>query len=267
MIYLYDEPRAKTLDINLLGEYIKEKLPSRAVEIRPEIFSFALENLPQEQRKKAIGELAEKLARAKVRSESKLEVDFAPLKGEIDFERRRLEGEARSVFGLLYDGFRLMEIIRRLIPQSERTLKNLHIVFTNQLIGTWDEASNRYHARATVYGFPSIISTSGLVEGPAKPKEYYFIKQQAALLGQEELALAEFKEKHQAEFIDYDDPRLNEVLKGYLVQAIVYQATGEAFCQDPDCRLYNAHWQSELIQAQLGGKYEFCPYHEGMLKK
>jgi len=235
MIYLYDEPMAKTLDITRLREYIKEKLPATGVEVRPEIFSFALENLPQEQREKVIGELAKKLARAKardkplnesIRCKPEPEVDFVPLKGEIDFERRRLEGKASSVFGLLYDGFRLMEIIRGLIPQSERTLKNLHIVFTNQLIATWDEASNRYHARASVYGFPSIISTSGLVEGPAKPKEYYLIKQQAALLDQEELALAEFKEKHQAEFIDYDDPRLNEVLKGYLMQAIVYQAVG-----------------------------------------
>ncbi|KKK54618.1 hypothetical protein LCGC14_3082920, partial [marine sediment metagenome] len=25
-----------------------------------------------------------------------------------------------------------------------------------------------------VYGWPSIISTTGIVEGPAKPREYYF---------------------------------------------------------------------------------------------
>ncbi|HEY4705069.1 MAG TPA: DUF6775 family putative metallopeptidase, partial [Thermoplasmata archaeon] len=23
------------------------------------------------------------------------------------------------------------------------------------------------------------------------------------------------------------------------------------FCEDPDCRLFNAHWQAELIRAQV----------------
>jgi hypothetical protein len=51
------------------------------------------------------------------------------------------------------------------------------------------------------------------------------------------------------------------VLKGYVLQAVFYQATGEAFCDDPDCRLFNAHWQEEVLRAQRDVPYDLCPRH------
>ncbi|MFC1991372.1 DUF6775 family putative metallopeptidase [Chloroflexota bacterium] len=35
--------------------------------------------------------------------------------------------------------------------------------------------------------------------------------------------------------------------------------------EDKGCRLYNAHWQQELIFAQLESGYDFCEHHSSVL--
>ncbi len=120
----------------------------------------------------------------------------------------------------------------------------------------------RYHARTSVYGFPSIISTTGLVEAPAKAREYYLLKQQYEMVGKDIQAV---KEQFTGTFIDYEDERLTEVIKGYAMQAVFYALSGDPFCEDRGCRLFNAHWQAELIFAQLDSGYEFCPRHGDIL--
>ena len=151
-----------------------------------------------------------------------------------------------------------------ILPREARTLKSVHIIFTNRLFSTWDDGNKRYHVRTSLYGIPSVISTSGLVEAPAKPREYYLLKQQYDRLGKGSI---ELNEKFRGRFIDYEDKRLTEVAKGYVMQAIFYYLTGEPFCEDKGCRLYNAHWQDELIFAQLESEYEFCPRHTRLLKE
>jgi len=74
------------------------------------------------------------------------------------------------------------------------------------------------------------------------------------------------KERFKGDFIDYEDERLTEVVKGYVMQAVFYSLTSDPFCDDRGCRLYNAHWQEELIFAQLESGYEFCPRHTGLLQ-
>src|SRR5207247_8827695 len=59
------------------------------------------------------------------------------------------------------------------------------------------------------------------------------------------------KEPFKGQFIYYDDPHLTEVAKGYALQAAMYHVTKEAFCEDPECRLFNAHWQAEVLRAQI----------------
>jgi hypothetical protein len=113
-----------------------------------------------------------------------------------------------------------------------------------------------------LYGLPSVISTTGLVEAPAKPREFYLLKQQYEMVGKD---LLELKEKFKQGFIDYEDERLTEVIKGYAMQAVFYSLIGDPFCEDKACRLYNAHWQEELIFAQLESQYEFCAHHAGIL--
>jgi hypothetical protein len=128
------------------------------------------------------------------------------------------------------------------------------------MVATWDRNDRRYHARASIYSFPCIISTTGLVEAPAKPREYYLKRQMG--INSETL-----KEEFRGRYLDYEDERLTEVIKGYVMQAFFFHLTGSPFCDDKNCRLFNAHWQEELIQAQLKRGSEFCKVHEEMIDR
>ncbi|MCY4490266.1 MAG: hypothetical protein OXC46_02250, partial [Thaumarchaeota archaeon] len=60
--------------------------------------------------------------------------------------------------------------------------------------------------------------------------------------------------------------RLAEIIQGYIMQAIFYYESMEAFCSDVNCRLYNAHWQKDLLHSQLEvGK--LCKKHQDMLSQ
>ena len=264
-VYLYEEPTAPTLDLLHLSRYVEEILPNLQVEARESFLKAHLPPSPQQE--ETLSRLAERFAGAKVRNPTRREEHFVPLPGEIAYERRRLVNPQTKAWGILYDGFEFMDILQELLPKEERTLSHIHIAFTNQLFGTWSEDDRRYHARVIICGFPSLISTSGIVEAPAKPKSYYFLKRQYAALGMQNAPEASLDSQFRGRFIEYGDQRLTEVMKGYVMQAILYNLWGEPFCEDKGCRLYNAHWQEEVIQAQLESKYEFCPSHQRKLEQ
>ena len=98
------------------------------------------------------------------------------------------------------------------------------------------------------------------MEAPAKPREFYLKKN----LG---IDLITLKKEFAGRFIDYNDPRTTEIIKGYVMQALFYQLAGNPFCEDSNCRLYNGHWQEEVIHAQMGEDYEFCERHEELLAR
>ena len=238
-----------------VAEYLTEKLGNVPVEIRGNPFTPLIDE--------AQG-YARKLASIKVQDTSRnIALDQEPLYGELSYERRRILGKTRA-FGVLYDGFQLQRIFAELIVPKERSLGIINVFLTNRLFATWDEANGRYHARTSVYGFPSVISTTGIVEAPAKPREYYLLRQQCEMLGKDPL---ELKERFKGRFIDYKDERLTEVIKGYIMQAAFYCLMDDPFCTDKGCRLFNAHWQEELIFAQLESGYEFCQRHTELLEK
>jgi hypothetical protein len=252
-VLLYDEGAAEELNIEEVAEYLGEKLETAYVKVRGNPFAFWPEKSP---------DYAKKLASIKVQDASrKMTPEQEPLYGEIQYEKRRILGKTRA-FGVLYDGFHLQRVFSELIAREERAFGFVHVFFTNRLFATWEEGDRRYHARTSLYGLPSVISTTGLVEAPAKPREFYLLKQQYEMLGKD---LLELKEKFKQGFIDYEDERLTEVIKGYAMQAVFYSLTGDPFCKDKACRLYNAHWQEELIFAQLESQYEFCAHHAGIL--
>jgi len=56
-------------------------------------------------------------------------------------------------------------------------------------------------------------------------------------------------------------------MKGYVTQTVFYSLTGNPFCEDKDCLLYNAHWQEGAIFVQLESGYEFCKRHTNFLRK
>lgn len=255
-IHLYYDPSVKNLKLSEISLYLKEKLGQVSIDMRGAFITVSGELLDG---------FSKRLAGAKVRDLGNPNVEFEPLYGEIEYEKMILKEPSRRSFGILYDGFRLQAILRDLIPPEEVGPDHFHIVFTNRLFGTWDENDRRYHARVGVYGFPSIISTTGIVEAPAKPKEFYLLKQQYVALGKTDVPLESLK-KFRGRFIDYGDERLTEVMKGYVMQAIFFHLTLEPFCSDKRCRLYNAHWQEEVLEAQLKPP-EFCEKHERMLEE
>ena len=251
-VYLYGEPAAPALDLPRIKAHLEALLPLN-VHLRDGFFSFW--------GKDRVEELALGWARAKVRNPMKQ--DFpSPLPGEVGFEERRLLNPCPP-FGLVYDGLLIRDLCQRLLPRREGGLSHIHVIFTNQLLGTWGEG--RYHIRTGVFGFPSLLSTTGAVEGPARPREYYVLKQQFAALGMEDAAAVKLQEEFRQRALVHDDPRLTQVLQGQVLQALFYHLTGEAFCPERTCTLYNAHWQEEMLQAQLDG--ELCPHHREELRR
>jgi hypothetical protein len=149
----------------------------------------------------------------------------------------------------------------------------IHVIFTSRLFGTFETSgslnilpldhyprSQRYHARVILTGLPSLISTSGIVEAPARPKEYYWLKAGFIQGGKD---VKELDLIYKGRFIEYDDPRITSVLGPYVLQAIFYELTGNPFCDNPSCSLYNSHWQEEVLKAQLEGK--LCEEHRDII--
>lgn len=178
-----------------------------------------------------------------------------------DFEKK-LQNTKIKNYGIenFYDGFKLTNIFASFMNKKELNFENCNIIFTSLLFGTFGE--NRYHARTSIYSLPSLISSSGIVEAPAKPRDYY-IKKQSYLFAK--LPIAEVENEFKEKFISYNDKRLTEVVKGYVLQAIFFNLTFNPFCTEKNCRLFNAHWQEDMINAQLNGK--LCKRHKGILKR
>lgn len=209
---------------------------------------------------------AQRVAGAKVRnlnSQLSKEGAISPLPAEIEFEKNLILSKSKAI-GILYDAFLLNALLRDLLPEKERSMNEIHLLFMNRLFGTFDENDLRYHARVILCSFPSMISIPGLIEAPAKPREYYVLRQYLSSVGLNDIE--RLKEKFKGRFIDYGSPHITETLKGYVLQAVVYHLTGEAFCQNRNCRLFNAHWQEEVINAQLQGD-RFCHHHRRLLER
>lgn len=162
----------------------------------------------------------------------------------------------------LYEGVELQKIISELIPDNENRMDTLNVIFTNKIICTYDESDNRYHARALISSNPIIISTTGMIEAPAKPKQYYL----DLMTNFSEEAVDEIKKRYKGQFLEYHDLRISEIAEGYLLQAIMYYKTGEVFCNNPDCRLFNAHWQKDLLHTQIDNK-KLCEKHQEILNQ
>jgi hypothetical protein len=158
----------------------------------------------------------------------------------------------------LYDGFVLQRIFAEMIPARESD--HVHIIFTSLLTCTFSEEDWRYHGRAVVCGTPSIVSIPGIVEAPAKPREFYL----AQLGGQ--LDVASLKKSLAGRFIDYGDDRMTAACSRYALQALFFFVTdGEPFCDEKNCNLYNPHWQEELVHMIEKGR--LCTRHRQMANK
>jgi hypothetical protein len=247
-IILYDEPTVPEIQLKKLEKFIVDTFP-----VKSETRSNFFQNSNQK--------MYEKIASTRISDLKKPFVKYVPTADEIQVEVQDKDMPNREEM-VLYDGFEFQKIISEFIPKDENQMNTLHIIFTNKLTCTFDESDFRYHARAIIGSNPVIISTTGIIEAPAKPKQYYldlmtdFAKEKTD----------EIKAKYKGAFLEYNDPRISEIIEGYLLQAIMYYETGDAFCENKECRLYNAHWQKDLLHLQLKNK-KLCKKHENNLKK
>jgi len=245
-IILYDEPTVPEIQLERLEKFLTKTFPVE-IEIRENFFHCSNDNF------------FEKIASTRIFDLKKQFEKHNPSVEDIEIEKENIDMSAQEVM-ILYDGFELQKTIIEFIPMNEDEKDILHIIFTNKLTCTFDENDFRYHARALIGSNPAIISTTGMIEAPAKPKQYYL----DLMTNFSEKKVEEIKKKYKGEFLEYHDSRISEITEGYLLQAIIYYETGEAFCEHRDCRLFNAHWQKDLFFSQLENK-RFCEKHQEIL--
>ena len=259
-IFLYDEPAVQEIQISNLKNFLLETF-----HVDVEIKECVFHNLD--------GKTIEKISGCRIFDHKMPFKKHLPNKQEIDFEKSvcedtnllekttMVENAERIEDVMMYDGFEVQNIIYDIITKNDSDQNNLHIVFTNRLICTYDTADSRYHGRTVICSNPAIISTTGMIEAPARPREYYFEAMKCKMQG---LDIQDVKKNYSGKFLDYHDKRLSKISEGYLLQAIFYYMTGDAFCDSLDCRLNNAHWQKDLLYSQLKiGK--LCNKHQALL--
>ncbi|MFI5416788.1 MAG: DUF6775 family putative metallopeptidase [Nitrososphaerales archaeon] len=248
-IFLYNEPSVPEIAISNLADFLQNTFHVKTIK-RENIFKNATEDIARDLASSRIFNMRQPFQR------------HAPTNEEIEFEKQTFQNTSKIENIVLYDGFEFQRTVSSLIPSDEMTTEDFHLVFTNKLTCTFDSDDYRYHGRALIGANPSIVSTTGIIEAPAKPREYYM--ELMANYGQG-LNVESIKKKYQGTYLEYHDLRLGKIIEGYCLQALFYYITGESFCDLLDCRLNNAHWQRDLLYSQLEfGK--LCSKHLDTLK-
>ncbi len=248
-IILYDEPAVPEIQLDNLVKLLQKTFPIK-VESRENILKFSLKDT------------AFKIAECKIFNLRKDFEKHFPTKEEILFEESNIHDTSRTENIIMYDGFQLQKVLANLISETEDTENIFHVFFTNKLTCTYDYNDYRYHGRAMIGSNPSIISTTGIIEAPAKPREYYYDLMTNFTKG---VNVETIKQKYKGTYLEYSDSRLSKIIEGYLLQAIFYYETGEPFCDNSDCRLFNAHWQKDLLHSQLDNS-KLCENHQKIFK-
>ena len=249
-IIFYDEPSVPEINLDNLIKFTYKTI-GVLPEKRNAIITFSNNKTPRE------------IAASRI---FKLSVPYKkhiPTDEEIEFEKKNIIDSSTNQNITYYDGFELQSALGKIIPKDELKEEIFHVIFTNKLTCTYDYNDYRYHGRALIGTNPSIISTTGIIEAPAKPREYYM---ELITKSRQGVNIDTLKEKYRGAFLENHDSRLSRIVEGYLLQALFYYETLEPFCDNKECRLYNAHWQKDLIHSQLEiGR--LCQKHQEILEK
>jgi len=159
-IFLYDEPSVPEIKISKLTEFVRDTFLAD-VEFKKNILSYSNDST------------ASQIASCRIFNTRKPYEKHSPTEEEITFERSNVNDTSKTENIIMYDGFEIQKVFTDLIPENELTLDKFHVIFTNKLTCTYDYNDYRYHGRALIGSNPSIISTTGIIEAPAKPREYY----------------------------------------------------------------------------------------------
>ena len=246
---MYDEQAVPEIKIEALANFIRNTLHVE-VETRRNIFNYFQSNIARD------------LAACRI-FDTRIPFErHNPTPEEIRYEEESFANNKETNI-VMYDGFEFQKAVISIIPENELGSDKFHLVCTNKLTCTFDFDDYRYHGRAVICSNPSIISTTGMIEAPAKPREFYL-----SLLGNitKGLNVDMIKNQFRGRYLEYHDPKIGEIIKGYALQALFYYLTGESFCESKECRLFNAHWQADLLHSQIEvGK--LCERHQQILDK
>jgi hypothetical protein len=265
---------AKNLDFNVIVPEIQKYFPKISIEVRQpflnnidNVIAESLTSIRISDIKKPFNEQPGIKVQGKFDKNIVYEKNFPRQLIFSDISNNRGTTERQYKELILYDGFMMQRLLGTTINESESNTDHVHIVFEDRLICTFSEEDWRYHARTFVAGNPSIISTTGIVEAPAKPKEWYIKQMQLAIydIDCDDNQIDGISSSNVKKYIDYGDYRINFAAVGYAIQALFFFITeGDPFCNDINCRLYNAHWQEELLQSQTQNK-RLCNKHNALL--
>ncbi len=236
--------------------YLESLFPSVRVELRPSVFRSIDPGVRRR--------IAERIAASRVRDPRNAYDDFKPLRAEVDYELKVIRGRARPS-GIVYNSRRFTDAVLCLFDGAF-SRGGAHILLTNRLVSTYSRDDMRHHLRTVVFGFPSVVSIPGIVEAPARPREYYFMRREIEGLGGNELQLEQLKATFKDRLLSHGDARTSRVVEGLLLQAILFHLTLDPFCDVKTCRFYNAHWQEELIRSQISSA-GFCTRHSRLLAR
>ena len=145
-IHIYQIASSQVLDAKIVAEEINKILPSCDIDIRS---PFKYEE--------------------KIIEHAKI----SDIKQPFERQTNHKKDNKMTTTISLYDGFVIQNMLAEIIPTAEISLAHIHIIFTSLFTGTFSEDDWRYHARAVICGTPSIVSTIGIVEALAKPREFY----------------------------------------------------------------------------------------------
>ncbi|MGM0441896.1 MAG: DUF6775 family putative metallopeptidase [Elusimicrobiota bacterium] len=220
-----------SLEGNYLKDTLSKYLPAFKIEIRD------IKRIIPPQRN-----YARSLAEARFLNRGK-ELSALVKENIMDIELKLLK-KAKTLNGVVYHGFKYREILQDLFPSGE---KEFRVVLTDRLLATPEIEGGPPHVRVVLMGYPGVVSTRGVVKGPARDRN---LKNKAT----------------KNNYIEsLSDKRLRDIITGYIMQTLFYFFLGETFCDKKECRLYNAHWQKDMLRAQLE-KPAFCKRHAKMLE-
>lgn len=249
-IIFYDEPAIPEIDLDGLVEFARD-VTNVKIEKRRSILSYGNPRIAAE------------MTRARITNMHVPLTKDAPVTGGRLGDKKQHANDHRCDTPrpdiTCYDGIELHGLFSDIISSSEMTLDVFHLIFTDKLCCTYSDGDYRYHGRAVICSNPSIISTTGMIEAPAKPRQYYIDRMINARIGRDA-----GETKYAGAFLEYHDKRLAAVSRIYFLQALLYYVSGEPFCDMRDCMLYNSHWQSELLHSQRTGM--LCKKHKSLLE-
>ncbi len=148
--------------------------------------------------------------------------------------------------GIVYRGFEFREILKDKFPGWGRA-GQLMIFITPRILATPEVRGGAPHIRMILSGSPAVISTRGILMGPARSRKSFR------------------REGGGNENKNIDSKMMEKITGSLILQALIYRFSGEGFCDSPDCCLYNPHWRVEAVKA-LGPTASLCARHAELMK-